>query len=248
MEEDLELFREHYLRNKSILDEKKYIIQTNTKLSMWIREFLSTISFIVVLIIAFFAIRFILTLIGYEENTNILSFLGGILTAKLTSKTSFSTIKLNNYRESKKNRPILELLSIDQLKLKEGSLGFLLKNKTSNLAKDVNIDLRFYGDSEYHNIIYKSNDNLKKYMIGFDSEFLIAISGLEEVNISFNNKIDSIYKRSSIKHKIILVNIDYSDIFDNKIKQAYAIGIDSNNSRYKIEFLENNYLNEYLIY
>ncbi|WP_255993452.1 hypothetical protein [Clostridium perfringens] len=139
-------------------------------------------------------------------------------------------------------------MSIDQLKLKEGILGFLLKNKTNNLAKDVNIDLRFYGDSQYHNIIYKSEDNLKKYMIGFDNEFLIAISGLEEVNISFNNKIDNIYKRSSIKHKIILVNIDYSDIFDNKIKQAYAIGINSNNSRYKIEFLENNYLNEYLIY
>lgn len=139
-------------------------------------------------------------------------------------------------------------MSIDQLKLKEGILGFLLKNKTNNLAKDVNIDLRFYGDSQYHNIIYKSKDNLKKYMIGFDNEFLIAISGLEEVNISFNNKIDNIYKCSSIKHKIILVNIDYSDIFDNKIKQAYAIGINSNNSRYKIEFLENNYLNEYLIY
>ncbi|MDK0862335.1 hypothetical protein P5F16_01305 [Clostridium perfringens] len=108
--------------------------------------------------------------------------------------------------------------------------------------------MRFYGDSQYHNIIYKSKDNLKKYMIGFDNEFLIAISGLEEVNISFNNKIDNIYKCSSIKHKIILVNIDYSDIFDNKIKQAYAIGINSNNSRYKIEFLENNYLNEYLIY
>ncbi|WP_460293990.1 hypothetical protein [Clostridium sardiniense] len=194
------------------------------------------------LIVAFFAIKFILNLSGYKENTNILSFLGGIVTSKLASKISFNTLKLNNYRESIKNRPILDFSSIDAIKLKEGNLSFTFKNKTSNVAKDINIDLKFYGNFKEIDSSYKLSDRFNKDIVAFDNKFIVAISGNEEVGIDFDGNIDKIYEKSSVKEKVILISIKYSDIFDNVIKQVYAIGIDSENSEYKIIFLENEYL------
>ena len=214
---------------------------------MFIKEIINYIKFIIVLIVAFFAIKFILNLSGYKENINILSFLGGIVTSKITSKITFNTLKSNNYRESIKNRPILDIISIDKIKLKEGLLSLKFKNKTSNVAKDINIDLKFYGNLKEIDSNYKLGDRLNKDLIGFDNKFVVAISGNEELEVDLDTNIDRTYKNSSVKEKVILITIKYSDIFDNFIRQVYAIGIDSENSEYKIIFLENEYLNKFFI-
>lgn len=126
-------------------------------------------------------------------------------------------------------------------------MSLKFKNKTSNVAKDINIDLKFYGNLKEIDSSYKLGDRLNKDLIGFDNKFIVAISGNEELEVDFDTNIDRTYKSSSVKEKVILITIKYSDIFDNFIRQVYAIGIDSENSEYKIIFLENEYLNKFFI-
>lgn len=247
MMRELLFLEEEYLNNKEKWNEDAEKILSNIKFRVFIKEIINYIKFIIVLIVAFFAIKFILNLSGYTENINILSFLGGIVTSKITSKITFNTLKSNNYRESIKNRPILDITSIDKIKLKEGLLSLKFKNKTSNVAKDINIDLKFYGNLKEIDSSYKLGDRLNKDLIGFDNKFIVAISGNEELEVDFDTNIDRTYKSSSVKEKVILITIKYSDIFDNFIRQVYAIGIDSENSEYKIIFLENEYLNKFFI-
>lgn len=247
MMRELLFLEEEYLNNKEKWNEDAEKILSNIKFRVFIKEIINYIKFIIVLIVAFFAIKFILNLSGYKENINILSFLGGIVTSKITSKITFNTLKSNNYRESIKNRPILDIISIDKIKLKEGLLSLKFKNKTSNVAKDINIDLKFYGNLKEIDSNYKLGDRLNKDLIGFDNKFVVAISGNEELEVDLDTNIDRTYKNSSVKEKVILITIKYSDIFDNFIRQVYAIGIDSENSEYKIIFLENEYLNKFFI-